>query len=105
MKLHDFLVEHAMFPFPRPIEDQTTDTTDVSQFEVGLLEIEWKAGHAVRDDSLVRKLCQALEDILGDIPLAAGVENHLLSSFSLKLQVDESGKEWDMNPSEAQVSI
>ena len=107
-KLHDFLVEHAMFPFPRPIEDRTAYTTDVSQFEVGLLEIEWKAGHAVRDDSLVRKLCQALEDILGDIPLAAGVENHLLSSFSLKLQVDERGREneeWDMNPSEAQVSI
>ena len=43
MKLHDFLVEPAMFPFPHPNEDQTTDTTDVSQFEVGMLDVEWKA--------------------------------------------------------------
>ena len=108
MKLHDFLVEHAMFPFPRPNEDRTAYTTNVSQFEVGILEIEWKAGHAVRDGSLVWKLCQALEDILGDIPLATGAENYLLKSFSPQLQVDERGREneeWDMNPSEAQVSI
>ena len=84
-------------------EDQTTDiTTDVSQFEVGMLEIEWKAGHAVRDDNLVQKLCKAFEDILGDIRLAVGAESYLLA------QVDERGrenKERDMNPSEAQVSI
>ena len=76
-QLHDFLVEHAMFLFPpsHPTEDQTADTnTDVlSQFEVGMLEIEWKAGHAVRDDNLVQKLCQAIEDIPGDIPLATGL--------------------------------
>ena len=86
MKLHYFLVEHAMFPFPRPNEDRTAYTTDVSQFEVGMLEMEWKAGYAVRDDSLVRKLCQALEDIL-DIPLAVGAEIYLLASFSPQLQV------------------
>ena len=70
MKLHDFLVEPAMFPFPHPNEDQTTDTTDVSQFEVGMLDVEWKAWYAVRDDNLDQKLCQTLEDILGDVPLA-----------------------------------
>ena len=62
----------------------------------------------MRDDSLVQKLCHALEDILGDILLAAGAENYLLTSFSPQLQVDERGREneeWDMNLSEAQVSI
>ena len=86
MKLHHFLVERAMFPFPHPNEAQTAYTTDVSQFEVGMLEMEWKAGYAVRDDSLVRKLCQALEDIL-DIPLAVGAVIYLLASFSPQLQV------------------
>jgi len=44
---------------------RTADTTDVSDFEVGLLEREWKAKHAVRDDALVRKLCDSLQNILG----------------------------------------
>ena len=109
MKLHDFLLEHAMFPFPHPTnEDRTAGITDVSQFEVGMLEREWKAVHAVRDDTLVQKLCQALEDILGATALAAGAENYLLASFSPQLQVDERGREneeWNMNPSEVQVSI
>jgi hypothetical protein len=108
MKLHDFLVEHAKFPFPHPNEDQTAGTTDVSQFEVAMLEREWKAGYAVRDDTLVQKLCQALEDILGAIPLAAGAEDYLLEFFSPQLQVDGRGRkneEWDMNPSQAQVCI
>ena len=99
-----------MFPFPLPNEDRTAGTTDldISQFEVGLLEREWKAGHAVRDDTLVQKLCQTFKDILGDTPLAAGAENYLLVSFSPLLQVDERGREnkiWDMDPSEAQVGI
>ena len=108
MKLHDFLVEHAKFPFPSLNEDRTVGTTDISQFEVGLLEREWKAGHAVRDDTLVQKLCRTLKDILGDTPLAAGAENYLLVSFSPQLQVDERGREnrtWATNPSEAQVGI
>ncbi|KAM6493291.1 hypothetical protein JOM56_011425 [Amanita muscaria] len=105
MKLQDFLVEHAKFPFPHPDELRTADTTDISEFEAGLLEREWKATHAVRDDSLVQKLCHSLESILGDTPLAAGSEKYLLASFSPLLQVDEFGREdgeWDMNPSEAQ---
>ena len=103
MKLYDFLVEHAMFPFPRPNEARTAYTTDVSQFEVGLLDIAYRARRFS-----CRKLCQALEDILGDIHLAACAENYLLASFSPQLQVDERGREyeeWDMNLSEAQVSI
>ena len=108
MKLHDFLVAHAKFPFPHPIEDRTVGTTDVSQFEVGLLEKEWKALHAVRDDALVQKLCKTLKDILGDTPLVDGAEKRLLARFSPLLEVDEDGDQdvgWNKNPSEARVSI
>ena len=108
MKLYDFLVEHAKFPFPLPDEDRSVGTTDVSQFEVGSLKREWKAGHAVRDDTLFQKLCQTLKDILGDTPLAAGADDYLLASFLPLLQVDEGGRVdriWNMNPSESQVGI
>ena len=108
MKLHDFLVEHAKFPFPPPNEHRTVDTTDTSQFEVGKLEREWKAGRAVRDDTLVQKLCQILKDILGDTPLSDVAENYLLASFLPQIQVDELGierTEWTQNPSEVRVSI
>ncbi|KAM6493292.1 hypothetical protein JOM56_011426 [Amanita muscaria] len=105
MNLHDFLVEYAKFPFPRPDESQTAGTTDISKFEVGLLEPEWKATHAVRDDSLVQKLCHSLESILGDTPLAAGRENFLLERFSPKLRFDDDdggeNETWEMNGSEA----
>ena len=108
MKLHDFLVESAMFPFPQPTEDRTADTTDVSQFEVGMLEREWKAGHAVPDDTIVQRLCDALEDILGDTALEAVDENDLLTRFSPRLEFDHRGykdRQWNMNPSEVQVII
>lgn len=44
-------------------------TTDVSDFEAGLLKSEWKAKYALRDDALVRKLCDSLKNILGDTAL------------------------------------
>ena len=106
--VHDFLVEHAKFPFPRPDEGQTVNTTDISSLEVGLLEREWKAGRAVRDDTLVQKLCQTLKDILGDTPSTAEAESYLPADFLSQLQVHKSGrdnKQWDRNPSESQVSI
>ena len=102
MKLHDFLVEHVMFPFPQPTEDQSAG--NISQLEVGMREREWKAGYAVRDDTLVQKFCQVLEDT----PFEAGAEKYLLSSFSPQLEVDEAGiknRAWNRNPGEAQVSI
>ena len=98
-------MKHAKF---HPDESRSVSTTDVSQLEVGLLERGWKAEHAVRDDTLVQKLCQTLEDILGDTPLASGAGNFLLASFSPRLQVDERGREikaWHKNPSEAHESI
>jgi len=86
VKFHDFLVKHAKFPFPLPDERRTVDTTDVSDFEVGLLEREWKAKYAVRDDALVRKLCDSLKNILGDTALSADSEKDLLGDFSPRLE-------------------
>ena len=107
-KLHDFLVEHAKFPFPPLNDDLSSGTTDISALDVNLLEIEWKAKLAVRDDTLVQKLCDTLENILGDTPLAEGVENYLLASFSPRIRVDELGREdrdWSRNSSETHVSV
>ncbi|KAF8351826.1 hypothetical protein F5887DRAFT_1068226 [Amanita rubescens] len=101
--LHDFLVEHAKFPSPQPGEDQSAGTTDISHIEVALLEREWKANHAVRDNTLIQKLCSTLENILGDTPLAPDVKNKLLSRFSPRIQLGALGREdpdWRQNPSE-----
>lgn len=108
MQIHDFLVEHARFPFPNADELRTVGCTDISTIEAGLLEHEWKALRAVRDNNLDQKLCQSLKDILGDIPLNAGGEKYLLERFSPQLQVDSRGIEdddWNVNSSEAQVSF
>ena len=60
---------------PQPNEGHlSADTTDISLIEVPLVEREWKANHAVRDNTLVQKLCNTLETILGE---AADVENQL----------------------------
>ncbi|KIL55381.1 hypothetical protein M378DRAFT_634291 [Amanita muscaria Koide BX008] len=101
--LHDLLVEHATFPSPQPNEGLSAGTTDISQLEVPLLEREWKANHAVRDNTLVQKLCNTLENILGDTLLAADAENQLLSRFSPRIQFGALGREesdWRANPSE-----
>jgi hypothetical protein len=112
-KLHDFLVEHAKFPFPPLDEHLSSNTTEMSALDVDLLEIEWKAKLAVRDDTLVQKLCDTLQDILGDTPLTEHVKNYLLAGFSPRIQFDEPhhherGREdmnWSKNPSEAHVSV
>ena len=106
--LHDFLVEHAKFPFPSLDERKSSGTTDISILDVNLLETEWKAKVAVRDNTLVQKLCHTLENILGDTPLAPRAENYLLASFSPLIQFDELGREdgdWSTNSSEARVSV
>jgi hypothetical protein len=107
-KLHDFLVEHAKFPFPPLNEHLSSSTTDISALDVDLLEIEWKAKLAVRDDTLVQKLCDTLQDILGDAPLTERTKSYLLANFSPRIQIDERGREdqdWSNNPSEAHVSV
>ena len=106
--LHDFLVECAKFPFPPLDERLSSSTADISLFEVDLLETEWKAKVAVRDDTLVQKLCDALENILGDSRLGEGTENRILRYFSPRVQVDEDGEEdmdWSTNPNERHASV
>jgi hypothetical protein len=111
-KWHEFLLEHAKFPFPQqhpniPFhqldEDTSVGTADISQIEVGLLRPEWKANHAVRDDALVQKLCHTLEDILGETVLPAGAESYLLRYFPPEL--GHRDRLWLTNPSEAHVSF
>ena len=106
--LHNFLVEHAKFPFPQPNEGPSAGTTDISLIEVPLLEREWRANHAVRDNTLVQKLCSTLENILGDTLLAVDAENQLLSRFSPRIQFGVLGRQdldWTTNPSECHVSV
>ena len=104
-KLHDFLVEHAKFPFPRPGELRTAGTTDISDFEVGLLAKPWKANRAVRDNTLIQKLCDTLKNIVGNTVLTARAQHKFLESFGAELQGDEFGidRDWITNPSEAHV--
>jgi hypothetical protein len=106
-KFHDFLLEHARFPFPLPDELRTADTTDVSDFEAVLLESVWKAKHAVGDDAPARKLCDSLQNILGDTALSADSEKVLLAKFSPRLGTDGYGEdeEWLTNPSKVQASF
>jgi len=106
--LHDFLVEHAKFPFPPLSADLSSSTTDISAIDVNLLEIEWKAKLAVRDDTLVQKLCDTLQDILEDALLTESGKDYLLASFLPRIQIDERGREdedWSNNPNEAHVSV
>jgi len=91
--LHHFLVEHAKFPFPRPDEHRSVDTINIPEFQVGLLERVQKANHAVRDDTLITKLCRTFQNILGDSLLPAEAESYLQASFSPILQFDEGGTE------------
>ncbi len=106
-----FLFEHAKFPFPQLVEDRYVGTTDISNFEVALLDTEWKAQYAVRDEALVHKLCQTLEDILGDTRLPDDSEDQLLSMFGRHLQFYTVGgleledEGWSTNGSESDVRI
>jgi hypothetical protein len=101
-------LEHAKFPSPLPDELRTYDTTDVSNIEVGLLKTEWKAKYAVRDDALVRKLCDSLKNILGDTVLSAYSEEALPADFSPQLEYDKyhgKDEEWLRNLTEVQASF
>ena len=105
--LHDFLVEHAISNH-QPDEDQSVETTDISLIEVGLLEKEWKANHAVRDNTLIHKLCSTLKNILGDTLFEPDDENQLLSRFSPRIQLGARGQEdlnWRRNSREIWVSV
>jgi hypothetical protein len=105
---HDFLLKNALFPFPEPegTESTTISTAEISQIEAGMLEREWKANYAMRDDGLVQKLCQTLQVILGDTILPAGAKDYLLAGFLPRIQVDDRGRpdgNWNTNPNEIKV--
>ena len=63
---HNFLVEHAMLPFPELVEVGSINSTNISLVDVRLINAKWKAKHVVRDDNLNQKLCSVLWDIHGD---------------------------------------
>lgn len=104
--LHDFLVEHAKFPFPVPNELRSAGATDISQFEVSMLDREWKANHAVRDDDIFQNLCNTLRDVLGDTPFTGDFQTYLPPSFSPILQFNqfrEVNPIWLTNEGESEV--
>jgi hypothetical protein len=115
LTFHDFLVERAIFPFPETVIGGTVTSTDISLVDVGIIHNDWKATHAVRDNELARKLCDALKSILGETPLTERSERSLLRSFLPALQLltgndDDDDDEliderWLKNPSEAHVSV
>jgi hypothetical protein len=62
----DFLAENAMFPFPNTIQSASASSADISEVDVGLLDRDWKVAYAMPDETLLQKLCQTLNDALGD---------------------------------------
>jgi hypothetical protein len=109
---YDFLEGHAKFPFP-PVPQldpsRSVSTTDVSPIEVASLQQEWKAQRAVRDGQLFQKLCNTLQNILGDTRLDANAETYLLRNFSPQLEFDELDgrfiRDWLTNPHEPHASF
>ncbi|KAH9049838.1 hypothetical protein EDB84DRAFT_1555805 [Lactarius hengduanensis] len=103
----EFLVEHAKFPFPDPVENGSVGATDISPMDVGNVAPEWRAKYAVPDETLVQKLCETLDNILGDTVLPDGSRNNLLQRFGRHLEFrtiggkDIKNLQWSVNASEA----
>jgi hypothetical protein len=73
-----------------------------------MLHKSWKALHAVPDNNLAEKLCNALMTTLGEASLSSDLERELLPHFSPALGVKRSGQMytiWTENPNEAHVSV
>lgn len=82
----EFLPENAKFPFP----DTTTrsmyaHSADINPLLVGSIPQNFKAKYAVPDMTLVDKLCQTLDEILGDNPIMGPIPD-LLSMFGHRLE-------------------
>ena len=75
---HDFLVEHAKFPFPECLIGASASSTGLSEIDVGLLDNQWKARHAVRDNDLANKLCDSLRTTLGHAPVTERSRSFML---------------------------
>jgi len=104
---HDFLVEPAKFPFPDCSIGDSASSTRLSEVDVGYLDDEWKALHAVRDNDLANKLCDSLRTTLGEMTVTEDSRSSMLRWFLPTLlggrrRVD---RDWSDNSSEAQVSV
>ncbi|KAH9027919.1 hypothetical protein EDB84DRAFT_286205 [Lactarius hengduanensis] len=105
----EFLVEHAKFPFPDPVDPVKTRYvgTDISSKDVGDVAPNWRAKYAVSDKTLVQKLCQTLDNILGDTVFPDDSRNDFLLYFGRHLQSRTIGAteieipEWAENGSRA----
>jgi hypothetical protein len=65
-------LENAYFPAPPVVTTARASTTDVSFYDISLVDDDWKANRAIRDNNLIQNLCDVLPQILGDTPLVAG---------------------------------
>ncbi|KAH9014661.1 hypothetical protein EDB85DRAFT_2097786 [Lactarius pseudohatsudake] len=104
----EFLLEHAKFPLPDPVENRTVGTTDIFLEEVGVIAPEWRANYAVPDKTLVEHLCQTLDNILQDTVFPDDSRNDLLSKFGRHLQFSRFGTReieetvWSTNENETE---
>ena len=108
LTFHDSLVEHAKFPSPETSTDDTTAFTDICEVDVGLLNNKWKALHAVRDNDLANKLCNALRTTFSETLLTGPSTHTLLQHFLPTLLVGEGGlvcQLWSKNPCETHLSV
>jgi hypothetical protein len=101
---HEFLLEHAKFPFPRLDESRSVGTTHVSTIEAQAIDPSWKATHAVRDENLVGKLCDTLEVILADDIFPENYRASLMRFFDPMINTMLPGN-WRENASEPKVSL
>ena len=65
----EFLLENAKFPFPSTTRSNYTSSADINPLDIGSIPEKWKARYTVPDVTLVQKLCQTLDAILGDTPI------------------------------------
>jgi len=106
LSFHDFLVEHAKFPFPDTSVGGSASSTDINEVDVGRILDQWRAVHAVRDDNLAEKLCDALKTTLGQTSLTKGLKHSLLPCFlSTSGSGGLVGSSWEDNPNESHVSV
>ncbi|KAH8976702.1 hypothetical protein EDB92DRAFT_1810674 [Lactarius akahatsu] len=85
-KWREFLVEHAKFPFPHPVENKAACSTDISLEDVGRVDPKWRAKYAVPDETLVQNLCRTLDNILEDTIFPDDIRADLLLKFGRHLQ-------------------
>jgi hypothetical protein len=81
----EFLLEHAKFPFPKTTGRSSGSSADINPLQIGSIPQNWKAKYAVPDVTLVQKLSQTLDEILGNTPIE-GPTDYVLSVFGRRLK-------------------